>query len=53
MRAMLWLRDDYPSSMNFIREAGEGQWILEVEVYNMEPVNRILRSMPEDVKFFH
>jgi proteasome accessory factor C len=53
MRAMLWLRDDYPSSINFIREAGEGQWILEVEVYNMEPVNRILRSMPEDVKFFH
>jgi predicted DNA-binding transcriptional regulator YafY len=49
MRAMLWLRDDYPSSINFIKEDEVGQWILEVEVFSMEPVNRIIRSMPEDI----
>ena len=49
MRAMLWLRDDYPLSVNYINEAEGGQWILEVEVFNMEPVNRIIRSMPEDI----
>ena len=52
MRAMLWLRDDYPSSINFIKEDENGHWILEVEVYNIEPVNRMIRSMPEDIKFF-
>ena len=49
MRAMLWLRDDYPSSINFIKEDENGHWILEVEVYNIEPVNRMIRSMPEDI----
>jgi predicted DNA-binding transcriptional regulator YafY len=49
MRAMLWLRDDYPSSINFIKEDEDGHWILEVEVFNMEPVNRIIRSMPDDI----
>lgn len=49
MRAMLWLRDDYTSSVNFIKEDEEGHWILEVEVFNMEPVNRIIRSMPDDI----
>lgn len=49
MRAMLWLRDDYPSSINFIKEDGDGHWLLEVEVFNMEPVNRIIRSMPDDI----
>jgi proteasome accessory factor C len=49
MRATLWLRDDYPSSVNFIKEDEDGHWILEVEVFNMEPVNRIIRSMPEDI----
>jgi proteasome accessory factor C len=49
MRAKLWLRDDYPSSVNFIKENEDGHWILEVEVFNLEPVNRIIRSMPDDI----
>jgi proteasome accessory factor C len=49
MRAMLWLKDDYPSSINFIKEDENGHWILETEVFNMEPVNRIIRSMPDDI----
>ena len=49
MRAMLWLRDDYPSSVDLIKEVEDGHWILEVEVFSMEPVNRIIRSMPEDI----
>jgi len=49
MRAMLWLKDDYPSSINFIKEDRDGHWILEVEVFNMEPVHRIVRSMPDDI----
>jgi proteasome accessory factor C len=49
MRAMLWLRDDYPSSVDFIKEVEGGHWKLELEVFNMEPVNRILRSMPNDI----
>jgi predicted DNA-binding transcriptional regulator YafY len=49
MRAMLWLKDDYPSSINFIKEDEVGQWILEVIVFSMEPVNRMIRSMPEDI----
>jgi proteasome accessory factor C len=49
MRAMLWLRDDYPSSINFIKEDENGRWILEVEVFSMEPINRIIRSMPNDI----
>jgi predicted DNA-binding transcriptional regulator YafY len=53
MRAMLWLKDDYPQSVKFIKEDEAGQWILNVDVFSLEPVNRILRSMPEDVKFFH
>jgi predicted DNA-binding transcriptional regulator YafY len=50
MRAMLWLRDDYPPSVDFIKEIEDGHWILEVEVFNMEPVNRIIRSMPEEIE---
>jgi len=49
MRASLWLRDDYPSSVNFIKEDEDGHWILEVEVFNLEPVHRIIRSMPDDI----
>jgi proteasome accessory factor C len=49
MRAMLWLRDDYPSSIDFIKENEDGHWILEVEVFNLEPVHRIIRSMPDDI----
>jgi proteasome accessory factor C len=49
MRAMLWLRDDYPSSVNFIKEVEDGHWILDVEVFSLEPVHRIIRSMPDDI----
>jgi hypothetical protein len=49
MRAMLWLRDDYPSSVDFIKEDEDGHWILEVEVFNLEPVNRMIRSMPDEI----
>jgi predicted DNA-binding transcriptional regulator YafY len=49
MRAMLWLKDDYPVSVNFMKELPDGLWILEAEVFNLEPVHRIIRSMPEDV----
>jgi predicted DNA-binding transcriptional regulator YafY len=50
MRAMLWLKDDYPETAPFIREKSEGTWMLEVEVNSMDPVNRILRSMPGEVE---
>jgi proteasome accessory factor C len=50
MRAMLWLKDDYPSSINYIKEDENGHWILEVDVFNMEPVHRIIRSMPDDIE---
>ncbi len=49
MRAMLWLRDDYPLSISFMKEESDGQWILDVKVFTMEPVNRIIRSMPNDI----
>jgi proteasome accessory factor C len=49
MRAMLWLKDDYPLSVGFMKEEEDGQWILETEVFSMEPVNRIIRSMPDDI----
>ena len=50
MRAMLWLKDDYPLSVSFMKEEADGQWILETEVFNMEPLNRIIRSMPEEIE---
>ena len=49
MRAMLWLKDDYPSSINYIKEIDGGKWSLEVDVFSMEPVHRIIRSMPDDI----
>lgn len=49
MRASLWLKDDYPLSLSYMKEVENGQWMLEVEVFNMEPVNRIIRSMPKDI----
>ena len=49
MRAMLWLKDDYPLSVSFMKEEADGQWILDVKVFTIEPVNRIIRSMPEDI----
>ncbi len=49
MRAMLWLKDDYPLSVSFMKEVADGHWILDVKVFTMEPVHRIIRSMPEDI----
>ena len=49
MRAMLWLRDDYPLSISFMKEESDGQWIFETDVFNMEPVHRIIRSMPDEI----
>lgn len=49
MRAMLWLRDDYPLSFNFMKEEYDGQWICEAEVFSIEPVNHIIRSLPSDI----
>lgn len=50
MRAKLWLVDDYPETAKYMLENTDGSWTLETEVNNMEPVNRILRSMPEEIK---
>ena len=50
MRAQLWIKDDYPDTIVYLKDLGNGFWLLDVEVYNMEPVNRILRSMPNDIE---
>lgn len=50
MRAMLWLKDDYSETASYIKERSDGKWLLEVEVNSMEPVNRIVRSMPGEVE---
>ena len=52
MRAQLWIKDDYPDTLAYLKDLGNGFWLLDVEVYNMEPVNRILRSMPNDIQFY-
>jgi proteasome accessory factor C len=52
MRAQLWIKDDYPDTITYLKDLGDGSWLLEVEVFNMEPVNRILRSMPNDIQFY-
>lgn len=49
MRAQLWLRDDYPDTVKYLEEQSDGSWLLEVTVNSMEPVNRIIRSMPGEV----
>jgi predicted DNA-binding transcriptional regulator YafY len=46
MRAMLFLKDDYPATSPFLKEQADGSWLLEVEVNSMEPVERIVRGMP-------
>jgi proteasome accessory factor C len=50
MRAQLWIKDDYPDTSSYLMDLGDGSWLLDVEVFNMEPVNRILRSMPNDIQ---
>jgi hypothetical protein len=49
MRAMLFLKDDYPATVDFLTEQKDGSWLLSVEVNSMEPVERIVRSMPNDI----
>ena len=46
---MLFLKDDYPETANFLTEQTDGFWLLNVEVNSMEPVSRILRSMPDEL----
>lgn len=49
MRAQLWIKDDYPDTITYLKDLGNGFWLLEVDVFNMEPVSRIIRSMPNDI----
>jgi predicted DNA-binding transcriptional regulator YafY len=50
MRAMLFLKDDYPATVDFLTEQKDGTWLLDVEVNSMEPVERIVRGMPGEVE---
>lgn len=50
MRAMLFLKDDYPATADFLTEQKDGSWLLSVEVNSMEPVERIARGMPGEVE---
>jgi predicted DNA-binding transcriptional regulator YafY len=50
MRAMLFLKDDYPATADFLTEQKDGTWSLDVVVNSMEPVERIVRSMPNEIK---
>ena len=50
MRAMLFLIDDYPATSDYIKEAKDGNYMLSIEVNSMEPVLRIIRSMPGEVE---
>jgi predicted DNA-binding transcriptional regulator YafY len=50
MRTMLFLKDDYPETANFLTEQNDGFWLLNVEVNSMDPVNRVLRSMPGEIE---
>jgi predicted DNA-binding transcriptional regulator YafY len=52
MRAMLFLKDDYPATAEFLKEQKDGTWLFEVEVNSMEPVERIVRGMPGEVNLF-
>jgi hypothetical protein len=49
---MLFLKDDYPATANFLTEQKDGTWLLDVEVNSMEPVERIVRGMPEEATRF-
>ncbi len=52
MRAMLFLKDDYPATVNFLMQQNDGFWVLEVEVNSLEPVHRLIRGLPGEVSFF-
>ena len=49
MRAMLFLKDDYPDAIPFLIEQKDGSWHLETEVNNMEPVHRMIRGLPDEI----
>lgn len=49
MKAMLFLKDDYPDTIPFLKEEQDGFWLLEVTVNKMDPIHRFLRSMPDDI----
>lgn len=49
MRAKLFLKDDYHEIADFIKKLEDGDCLLDVEENNLEPVNRIVRSMPSEV----
>ena len=50
---MLFLKDDYPETAQYINESKEGNFILKLEVNSMEPVHRIIRSMPGEVELIN
>lgn len=49
MRAMFFLKDDYPATVEYLTDQKDGSWLLEVEVNSMELVERILRGMPGEI----
>lgn len=49
MRAMLFLKDDYPATVDYLTDQKDGSWLLEVEVNSMEPVERLIRSLPLEI----
>ncbi len=51
MRAMLFLKDDYPATTEFLEEQNDGFWILEVEVNSLDPVHRVIRGLPGEISF--
>jgi predicted DNA-binding transcriptional regulator YafY len=53
MRAMLFLKDDYPATAEFLKEQKDGTWLFEVEVNSMEPVERIVRGLPGEVSYVY
>ena len=51
MRAMLFLKDDYPETADFLTEQKDGSWMLNVEVNSLDPVHRVIRGLPEEISF--
>jgi predicted DNA-binding transcriptional regulator YafY len=49
MRAMLFLKDDYPLTAEHLTEQNDGTWLLNVKINSLEPLDRILKGMPNDV----
>ena len=49
MRAMLFLKDDYPLTAEYLTEQNDGTWLLNIKINSLEPLDRILKGMPNDV----